>query len=238
MYASASLGAIGRGGVFPLPALREIIDMLEPRDQRWRAALRHGLPYARHGMSVGLFGGSFDPPHAGHVHVSREALKRFGLDRVWWLVSPGNPLKSEGPAPLERRMQAARELVKHPRIEVTDLEARLQTRFTAETLRRLIALYPGVRFVWLMGADNLAQFHLWQDWDWIMETVPVGVLARPGQRISARMGKAAQVYREYKLPALAADRLAFSDTPAWCFLNMPMVNISSTRIRAQGDWVR
>ena len=92
--------------------------------------MRAGLPYARPGQTVGLFGGSFDPPHAGHVHVSREALKRFGLDRVWWLVSPGNPLKREGPAPLERRMQAARALVKHPRIEVTDIEARIGTRYT------------------------------------------------------------------------------------------------------------
>ncbi|RAP59840.1 nicotinate-nucleotide adenylyltransferase, partial [Pseudomonas aeruginosa] len=131
----------------------------------------------------------------GHVHVSREALKRFGLDRVWWLVSPGNPLKREGPAPLERRMQAARALVTHPRIEVTDIEARIGTRYTAQTLARLFALYPGVRFVWLMGADSLADLHRWQDWQWIVENVPMGVLARPGQRISARSGKAARVYR-------------------------------------------
>lgn len=235
------LRAWGQSGVvvfFPFGALRGIVHMIEARDQTRRPVLRHGLPYARQGMSVGLFGGSFDPPHAGHVHISREALKRFGLDRVWWLVSPGNPLKSEGPAPLDRRMTAARAMVQHPRVEVTDLEARLGTRYTAETLKRLIALYPGVRFVWLMGADNLAQFHLWQDWDWIMETVPVGVLARPGQGISARMGKAAQTYRRFKLPALAADRLAFSQAPAWCFLNLPMVDMSSTDIRARGEWVR
>ena len=197
---------------------------------------RSDLPLALPGQTIGLFGGSFDPPHAGHVHVSREALKRFGLDRVWWLVSPGNPLKPNGPAPLDRRMAAARALVTHPRIVVTDVEARIGTRYTAATLERLIALYPGVRFVWLMGADNLAQFHRWQRWDWILETVPVGVLARPGQGISARTAKAAVVYRGAKLPASKARRLARSAAPAWCFLNLPMVDLSSSAIRARGEW--
>jgi nicotinate-nucleotide adenylyltransferase len=198
--------------------------------------MRHSLPYAAPGQSVGLFGGSFDPPHAGHVHVSREALKRFGLDQVWWLVSPGNPLKANGPAPLDRRMAAARGLVTHPRITVTDIEAQIGTRYTAATLARLTALYPQVRFVWLMGADNLAQFHRWQRWEWILRTVPVGVLARPGQRISARTAKAARVFRDAKLPAREARLLARAEAPAWCFLNLPMVNLSSSEIRARGDW--
>ncbi|MEJ6392564.1 nicotinate-nucleotide adenylyltransferase [Gymnodinialimonas sp. 2305UL16-5] len=198
--------------------------------------MRHNLPHAQPGQVIGLFGGSFDPPHAGHVHVSREALKRFGLDRVWWLVSPGNPLKSRGPAPLARRVAAARALVQHPRIEVTDLEARLGTRYTGATIEALIAAYPGVRFVWLMGADNLAQFHKWQRWDWIMRTVPVGVLARPGQRISARTSIAAQRFRDWKIPASAAHGLGRRQAPAWCFLNVPMLNISSSDIRARGDW--
>jgi nicotinate-nucleotide adenylyltransferase len=197
---------------------------------------RHHLPHAVPGQIVGLFGGSFDPPHAGHLHVSREALKRFGLDRVWWLVSPGNPLKAHGPAPLARRMAAARALVDHPRIEVTDIEAQIGTRYTAETLARLRALYPGVRFVWLMGADNLTQFHRWQHWDRIMETVPVGILARPGQRISARTSVAAQVFGAARLPASAATLLGRMEPPAWCFLNVPMVDVSSSEIRARGDW--
>ncbi len=200
--------------------------------------MRYQLPYAAPGQTIGLFGGSFDPPHAGHLHVTREALKRFQLDRIWWLVSPGNPLKADGPAELSRRMAAARALVRHPQVEVSDLEAQLGTRYTGETLERLFALYPGVRFVWLMGADNLAQFHQWQRWDWIMRNVPMGVLARPGQRISARTSKAAQVFRAFKLPAAAAGRLAVSDPPAWCFLNVPMVDISSSEIRAKGDWTR
>jgi nicotinate-nucleotide adenylyltransferase len=197
---------------------------------------RSGWPVALPGMTVGLFGGSFDPPHAGHVHVSREALKRLGLDRVWWLVSPGNPLKQHGPAPLERRMAAARALVTHPRIVVTDIEARLGTRYTGETIEALRAAYPGVRFVWIMGADNLAQFHRWQRWDWIMRTVPICVMARPGQRISARTAKAARVFRDARLSATEAHLLPTAAPPAWVFLNVPMLDVSSSEIRARGEW--
>jgi nicotinate-nucleotide adenylyltransferase len=191
-----------------------------------------GYPYARPGQTIGLLGGSFDPAHAGHVHITREALKRFGLDRVWWLVSPGNPLKAHGPAPLGERMAAATQLMRHPRVEVTDIEARLGTRVTAQTLARLRAVYPGVRFVWLMGADNLAQIHLWKDWRSIMDNVPVGVLARPGDRISARMSPAAKVYRRYRISGGACHVLARAQAPAWCFVNMPMVDLSSSAIRA------
>jgi nicotinate-nucleotide adenylyltransferase len=199
---------------------------------------RAGLPVARPGQSIGLLGGSFDPPHAGHAHITREALKRLGLDRVWWLVSPGNPLKTEGPAPLPRRMAAARQVMQHPRVVVTDIEARMGTRFTAETLERLMRLYPGVRFVWLMGADNLATFDRWQRWRWIMDHVPIAVLARPGQALSERRSKAAQVYRDHRLRGAAAMRLRAAEPPAWCFINVPMVDISSTEIRARGDWRR
>jgi len=159
-----------------------------------------GFPVARAGQAVGLLGGSFDPPHAGHAHITREALKRFGLDQVWWLVSPGNPLKQKGPAPMARRLAAARAVMDHPRVQMTDIETRIGTRYTAATLKRLGALYPGVRFVWLMGADNLAGFHHWDQWQWIMATVPVGVLARPGQRISARTSVAAARFERFRLP--------------------------------------
>ncbi len=190
------------------------------------------------GQTIGLLGGSFDPPHRGHLHITQEAMKRFRLDQVWWLVSPGNPLKAEGPAPLARRMAAARALVDHPRIHVSDFEARAGTRYTAETLRALRRRYPATRFVWLMGADNLAQFHLWQDWQWIIETVPVGVLARPGQQLSARLSVTANRYRRYRLRAREAPLLARCAPPVWCFINLPMVNLSSTAIRAAGDWHR
>ena len=196
--------------------------------------MKSGMPYAVAGQTVGLLGGSFDPAHAGHAHITREALKRFGLDRVWWLVSPGNPLKPRGPAPLARRMADARVVMQHPRVVITDIEARLGTQATADTLAALGPIYPGVRFVWLMGADNLAQLHLWRNWRFIMDTVPVGVLARPGQRISARMSPAARIYGRYRIDGQASHSLAGATAPAWCFVNVPMVDLSSSAIRAQG----
>lgn len=197
---------------------------------------RVGWPRAASGQAVGLLGGSFDPAHAGHAHVTREALRRFGLDRAWWLVSPGNPLKPRGPAPLGRRMARAREVMRHPLVEVTDLEARLGTRHTAATLAALRRLHPGVRFVWLMGADNLAQLHLWEDWRRIAEGVPMGVLARPGLRVSARRSKAATVYADARLRAHEAHRLARAEPPAWCLVDVPMLDASSSAIRAAGGW--
>ena len=152
----------------------------------YKTPMRYRFPYARSGQVIGLLGGSFDPPHEGHAHITREAIKRFGLDKVWWVVSPGNPLKEHGPAPMKQRMDAARNLIDHPRVEVTDLEAHLSSRYTADTIGHLRRLYPGVRFVWLMGADNLAQLDQWQNWQTIMETVPVAVIARSGQRLGAR----------------------------------------------------
>ena len=195
-----------------------------------------GDPVAGAGQAVGLLGGSFDPAHEGHVHITRTAMKRFGLDRIWWLVSPSNPLKKRGPAPLAMRVDRARDVMRHPRVEVTDIERRLGTRYTAQTIAALQKRYPDVNFVWLMGADNLAQFHLWQDWRWIMENVPVGVLARPNDRISARLSKAAQVYRDAMLSGRASHVLANGPAPRWCFVNLPMSDQSSTAIRAAGDW--
>ena len=196
----------------------------------------HRGPLAMPGQRIGLLGGSFDPAHDGHAHITREAMKRFGLSHVWWLVSPGNPLKSKGPAPLEARMARARAVMQHPRVTVTDLEAHLGTRYTAETLTLLMQRHPGVRFVWLMGADNLAQFHRWQDWTWIMENVPVGVLARPGDRISARMSPAARLYRHYRISGRASQLLGLATAPAWCFVNVAMTAQSSTAIRSGGGW--
>lgn len=193
-------------------------------------------PAIRPGMTIGLLGGSFDPPHRGHVHITREALKRFGLNRVWWLVSPGNPLKARGPAPLEDRMAAARAIMQHPRVEISDYEARAGTRFTAETLDALIQDYPGAKFTWLMGADNLVQLPQWQDWERIVDTVPLGVLARPGDRIRARNSKAARVYAAARIRGRESQRLARAEAPAWCFVNVPMSDESSSAIRARGGW--
>jgi nicotinate-nucleotide adenylyltransferase len=198
--------------------------------------LRFELPPAAPGQSIGLLGGSFDPAHAGHVHITLEALRRFRLDRVWWLVSPGNPLKRHGPASLERRMARAREVMRHPRVAVTDVEARLGTRYTAQTLARLRRLRPRVRFVWLMGADNLVQLHLWEDWRSIVEGVPMGVLARPGMRLAARHSVAARAYAHARLTRAQAASLARRRPPAWALVNVPMLEVSSSRIRAEGGW--
>ncbi|WP_232622862.1 nicotinate-nucleotide adenylyltransferase [Pseudorhodobacter sp. MZDSW-24AT] len=185
-------------------------------------------------MVIGLLGGSFDPAHEGHVHITREAMKRLGLDQVWWLVSPGNPLKARQPAPMAARLAMARGVMRHPRVVVTDLEARLGTRFTHETLVRLQALYPGVRFVWLMGADNLVQFHRWDRWQDILARVPVAVLARPGAGVKARLSRAAQAFRSKQLDR--GEWLGTRRPPVWAFLNLPMNGASSSAIRARGAW--
>ncbi len=189
-------------------------------------------------MRIGLLGGSFDPPHAGHVHITRQAMRRFGLDRVWWLVSPGNPLKVEGPAPMARRLAASRAIMRHPRVEITDIEARLGTRYTADTLRHLLQMYRGVRFGWLMGADNLAGFHLWQDWEWIVRNVPIGVTSRPGGYLRAANSVMARKYAGARVPFAAARSLPVCVPPAWCLLGGPTVEISSSEIRARGMWER
>ncbi|MBK5935078.1 nicotinate-nucleotide adenylyltransferase [Rhodovulum imhoffii] len=198
--------------------------------------MRSAFPPARPGQRIGLLGGSFDPAHEGHAHITRHALKRFGLDRVWWLVSPGNPLKLRGPAPMARRVEVARAVMRHPRVVVTDIETRLGTRYTAQTLVRLQAIYPGVRFVWLMGADNLAGLHRWERWEWIMQNVPVGVLARPAQGLAARRSRAAERFTQARVSRRAARLLPDMAPPAWCFVNVPMVDISSSDIRARGEW--
>ncbi|WP_149142615.1 nicotinate-nucleotide adenylyltransferase [Gemmobacter caeruleus] len=198
--------------------------------------MRQGFPIATKGMKIGLLGGSFDPAHEGHVHITREALRRFGLDQVWWLVTPGNPLKARQPAPMAERLAHARALMRHPRVRVTDLEAHLGTRHTAQTLARLRAIYPGVRFVWLMGADNLVQFHRWDRWEAIMQSVPLGILARPGWGIRGRLGRAARVYASDRVTTGAAGDLGDLTPPAWCLADVPLNEMSSSALRAKGVW--
>lgn len=199
--------------------------------------MRQGFPIATPGQRIGLLGGSFDPAHAGHAHITREALRRFGLDRVWWLLSPGNPLKVHGPAPMAARVAEARRVVEDdPRVVITGLEADLGTRYTAQTLRRLRALYPRVHFVWLMGADNLVQFDRWEDWRGILRMVPVGVLARPGYGMALRQARAARICARKRLDAGRARALPLAAPPAWCFVQMPKSALSSSAIRARGGW--
>jgi nicotinate-nucleotide adenylyltransferase len=196
--------------------------------------MRQGFPVASRGMVIGLLGGSFDPAHEGHVHITREALKRMGLDQVWWLVSPGNPLKARQPASLAARLVEARKVMRDPRVKITALEERLGTRATADTIDRLMAIYPGVTFVWLMGADNLVQFHRWGRWRDILRAVAVGVLARPGSGVAARTSVAARAFRVHRVAR--GENLRGRRPPVWAFVNLPMNDASSTEIRAKGGW--
>ncbi|MCC5955847.1 MAG: nicotinate-nucleotide adenylyltransferase [Natronohydrobacter sp.] len=198
--------------------------------------MRHALPYAPKGARIGLFGGSFDPAHEGHVHVTHHALRRLRLDQVWWLVTPGNPLKAHGPAPLDARLARARSLMRDPRVQITQVESLLGTRYSADTLAAIKRLYRDRHFVWIMGADNLAGFHRWENWRSIMALMPVAVFARPGQQRAALGSVAARRFAAAQRPETQAGRLTTLPPPAWSFLRLPMRNISSTHLRARGDW--
>jgi nicotinate-nucleotide adenylyltransferase len=183
-------------------------------------------------MRIGLFGGSFNPPHEAHRLVALTALKRLGLDAVWWLVTPGNPLKSGGGlAPLAERMAAAKRLASHPAIHVTGVEAAFGTRFTFDTIAALKARCQGVRFVWIMGADNLGQFHLWQNWRGIAGALPIAVVDRPGASLRAVAGVAAQTLARYRLNESDGLLLPYAPPPAWIFLHGLKSPLSSTAIR-------
>ncbi len=182
------------------------------------------------GQTVGLFGGSFDPAHDGHQHVADTARRRLGLDRILWLVSPGNPLKGR-PADLKRRVDSARRFARGPSMIVTDIEARLGSAYTIDTLRALKARFPGVNFVWLMGADNLNSLHRWRGWPQIMAEVPVAVIARPGAALKSRFSPAALRFARTRRRSEAASSLARTHAPAWLYLNAPLNFSSSTALR-------
>jgi nicotinate-nucleotide adenylyltransferase len=183
--------------------------------------------------SVGLLGGSFNPAHDGHRHIAETALKRLGLDEVWLLVSPQNPLKeTAGMAPLDERLAAAAAIAEHPYIRATDLETTLGTTYTAETLVLLRQMYPRLRFVWLMGADNLIQLPAWKDWSEIFNTVGVAVFARPTYSIRALTGVAARRFSRYRLPERHARRVPGTDPPAWVFIHTKLHPASASAIRA------
>jgi nicotinate-nucleotide adenylyltransferase len=185
-------------------------------------------------MRIGLFGGTFDPPHAAHLGASLLALKRLQLDRVWWLVTPGNPLKdTRGLQPLEKRIAAARELTCHPRIDITGLEAVINTRYTYDTLEFLVRRCRGVRFVWVMGADNLRSFSRWQNWRGIANLMPIAVIDRMGSSLYATGARAPQALARYRLPEELAPQLADCAPPAWLYLHGLKSPLSSTALRAQ-----
>ncbi len=183
---------------------------------------------------IGLLGGSFNPAHQGHLDISLAALKYLGLDEIWWLVSPQNPLKPiAGMAPFADRLASARAMARHPRIRVTDLEARIGTRFTADTLKALVTRFPACRFVWLMGADNLAQISSWRDWTKIFHLTPIAVFDRPSYTIKALTALAARRFRRARQREAALKMLAATRTPAWVFVHHRLNPISATQIRAE-----
>ena len=186
-------------------------------------------------MRIGLLGGSFNPPHEGHALVTRLALRRLQLDRVWWLVTPGNPLKSQDElAALQKRVAAARRLVAGPRVVVTDIEARIGSRYTYETLAWIKRRAPSVHFVWIMGADNLRQFHRWRHWRAIADLVPIVVVDRPGSTLSATFGRAGQALARWRAPERDAARFAAMTPPALLFLHGRRSTLSSTSLRQTG----
>lgn len=201
-------------------------------------SVAQALPPSTGGMRIGLLGGSFNPPHLAHRAISQFALTRLKLDRVWWLVTPGNPLKENGALhALGKRMQAARDVANDPRIAVSCLESVIRTRYTIDTVNFLRRRASGLRFVWIMGADNLAQFHRWQDWQRIAAQMPIAVVDRPPQSFRALASPAARALARYRLPENEAGLLADRRAPAWVFLTGLKLSLSSTTLRnPDGSW--
>jgi len=183
-------------------------------------------------LSIGLFGGSFNPAHAGHMHVAQAGLRELQLDRIWWLLSPQNPLKPKQPN-YASRAQTVRELPLLPRMEISMAEQEIGTQYTVDLIRGLRARHARTRFVFLMGADNFQQLPKWKNWREIMETVPIAIIARPQSPIRARLGKAAQIYRDARIPEAHAHELQFFNTPCWTYLTLPLNGLSSSAIRAK-----
>ena len=191
------------------------------------------MPLATPTMRIGLFGGSFDPPHEGHALVAETALRALRLDALWWIVTPGNPLKdTSGLAPLAARIDASRALNSDPRVRVTAFEAGHRVRFTADMLRIVLRRYPAVRFAWIMGADNLRGFHRWQAWEWIAHNVPIAVVDRPGSTLATVASRFAIRFAAHRLDEGDAPALLSRRPPAWVFLYGPRSGQSSTALRA------
>jgi len=190
-------------------------------------------PLALPGQRIGIMGGSFNPPHQGHLAVAEAALKKLALDRLWWLVTPGNPLKAhDGLAPLSDRVAACRRLARDRRMVVTGFEEDLGCSYTEGTLTFLKMRFPAVRFVWIMGGDNLATFHTWRGWRRIAESVPIAAVDRPGFRLKALVSPMARKYASARLPEDRAARLAARQAPAWTYLATRLSPLSSTALRS------
>lgn len=197
---------------------------------------RASLPAHAPGLRIGLLGGSFNPPHQGHLDISLVAIKRLGLDRLWWLVTPGNPLKDpKGLPPIAERVAAARTLADHPRIAVTDFESALGLKYSCDTIAYLLRECPEVRFVWIMGADNLKNFHRWKNWQEIFMMLPIAVVDRGNLGLSATSGPAAIRFARARIPENLAMTLPGREAPAWTYLRGIKSPLSSTALRAERE---
>ncbi len=199
-------------------------------NERVSSPLPPKLPGPSDGLSIGLIGGSFDPPHAGHVHVIRTAQTRIGLDWVWAIPARGNPLKKTQ-TPFAKRMDLAREMFTGPRARVTPLEHDLGLTYTVDVIAALQRRAPGARFVWIMGADSLQSFHRWRNWRQIADMVPIAVISRPGAFPSAGLSRLAKTYSASRIPQGEAGALAYLKPPAWTLIKAPHAPQSSTAIR-------
>ena len=190
------------------------------------------MPHVEPGMAVGLFGGSFNPPHEGHVLVADTALRKLRLDQLWWIITPGNPLKDNSNlTDLATRIGWSRDLVTDPRVKFTAFEAAHDLRYTAETLQFVTERNRGVDFVWVMGADNLAGFHRWQDWRYIANTMPIAVIDRPGSTLSYLSSIMARTFDHARVDEAQSGALARRRPPAWTFIHGPRSPLSSTALR-------
>ena len=190
---------------------------------------------------IGLLGGSFNPAHCGHRRISIEAIRSLQLDEVWWLVSPGNPLKAEARdmAPYPARLESAERMARRARIRAVDFEERERTRFTIDTIRRLKRRHPEHRFIWLLGSDNLPNFHFWRDWRGLAREVPIAVIRRPGYDSAAHAARAMGWLRRFVHPSGQASKWTDWSVPAIIFLRLPPDPTSATAIRAHDpNWHR
>ncbi len=197
--------------------------------------MKYGFPLALPGQSIGIFGGTFDPPHAGHLLVAKRALRRMGLDEIWWIPTTGNPLKSRQPTPIAQRMTAIQDMIIDPKMKVVDIETQLKTRYTIDTLKALQSQYNGVNFVLVFGADILREMHRWKYWKELAELAPICAIARPGDQLGAGLSPFAQVFAKYRLEPEEARLLPYAQTPAWVILPGVMSELSSTQIREQNE---
>lgn len=205
-------------------------------DRNPASHIHDAMPPTARGLTIGLLGGSFNPPHEGHRHISIEAMRRVGLDRVWWLVTPGNPLKQNNDLPdIAERAKKSAMIANHPRIAISMIEEKIGSAFTANTIKHLTRKSSGVQFVWLMGGDNLADFHRWERWRDIAAMVPIAVLDRPGTRHKALSSPAAKSLASHQIPPHAAQALTQDEPPIWTYLDIPLSSQSSTALRRKSQ---